>query len=160
MCWGRVGRRRFDKNERQLLRHSSLEDAFPESDAIADKMSQFAYAHSMDAVFDILWWLWCPVAALLVQAVAIRLYRPRNAAQETTVGCLAWLASFAVAMLFVSWSGMQLYGFHSDDARSWARWFVLFISPFGLPLLFGAPVVLILKALLTWWKAVTISRRR
>lgn len=50
----------------------------------------------MDAVFDILWWLWCPVAALLVQAVAIRLYRPRNAVQETTVGCLGGVDKLAM----------------------------------------------------------------
>ena len=114
----------------------------------------------MDAIFDILWWLWCPVAALLVQAIAVRLYRPRNDVQETAVGCLAWLASFVVAMLFVSWTGMQLYGFQADDPWSWAGWFVLSISPFGLPLLFGAPVVVILKVLLGWWRAVTIARRR
>jgi len=68
--------------------------------------------------------------------------------------------SFVAALLFVSFNGMQLYGFHSDEPQSWAGWFVLFLSPIGLPLLFGAPMVIVLKVLVVWWKNVAAGRHQ
>lgn len=86
--------------------------------------------------------------------------RPKTDGGAIAIGCSTWLLSFMAALLFISFSGMQLYGFHSDEPWSWAGWFVMFISPIGLPLLFGAPMVIVLRLLVMWWKHITVRRNQ
>jgi hypothetical protein len=50
-------------------------------------------------------------------------------------------------------SGFDLYGFDQNDRWQWAGWFVLFLSPIGLPMVFGAPVIFILQTVIAIWKA-------
>lgn len=112
----------------------------------------------MDRAFEILWWAWCPASALLVRSLALRMLRVSGGRSAILAGCGAWLACLCAAMIFVSWSGMELYGFNGDDPWQWAGWFVLFLSPFGLPLLFGAPLVMAVQGIRLCWKSAGMAQ--
>ncbi len=49
---------------------------------------------------------------------------------------------------------MQPYGFDPHDRWQVAGWYVLFISPLGLPLLFGVPALLFVQGLWFWYVSV------
>lgn len=60
------------------------------------------------------------------------------------------LIGFIATLLLVSWSGMQFYGFNSHDPWHMAGYISLVISPLGLPLVFGGPVVLLVDIFRGW----------
>lgn len=48
-----------------------------------------------------------------------------------------------IGFLLVGTSGMQMYGFNSNNAGHWFGYAVLYFSPFGFPMIIGTPLVLI-----------------
>lgn len=108
----------------------------------------------MDTAFDIAWWLWCPISAWLIQTIAVRLFRKRLGIAAYDVGCAFWVFGFLAALLFTSWSGMQLYGYNPNDRWQVAGRYVMFFSPLGLPLLIGIPILLFVQGLWFWWNKV------
>lgn len=98
--------------------------------------------------------MWAPICAWSIRALVVGLLKRRLGNAAYGAAYAAWVLSFIVAMVFVSWTGMQMYGFNRSDPWQVAGWVVLFVSPFGLPLLFGAPVVFLVDLLRVW-----LSRR-
>ena len=101
----------------------------------------------MDTLFSIVWLLWAPLCAWFVRALIVRLLHRQMGGASFAYAYTFWIVSFISALVFAQWSGMQMYGFDRSDPWQLAGWIVLFISPFGLPLLFGAPVVLLSDAI-------------
>lgn len=107
---------------------------------------------TMETAFNIGWLLWALIAAWTSRALIVCLFSKRGAgAYGLAYGF--WVLSFLGALGFVSWTGMQMYGFDRDNPWQVAGWYVLFISPFGLPLLAGAPIVLLIDAIRFGWTA-------
>ncbi len=57
-----------------------------------------------------------------------------------------------IGFLLVGASGMQMYGFNSDDAGHWFGYVVLYFSPFGLPMIIGTPLVLVFDVVRKPWR--------
>lgn len=57
-----------------------------------------------------------------------------------------------IGFLLVGASGMQMYGFNSNDAGQWFGFVVLYFSPFGLPMIIGTPLVLVFDLLRKPWR--------
>jgi hypothetical protein len=102
----------------------------------------------------------CPASAWLIQTLALRLFYKRIGKAAYDVGCAFWLFGFIVTLAIVSWSGMQPYGFDPHDRWQVAGWYVFFLSPLGLPLLFGVPALLFVQGLWFWYAAVSKRFRR
>ena len=79
--------------------------------------------------------------------MVVRLLRDRFGGLAYVVSYLFWIVSFVAGLAFTSWSGLELYGFDRTDLWQVVGAIVFFISPFGLPLLFGAPVVIVADAI-------------
>ena len=72
---------------------------------------------------------------------------------------LSFLVAYGLFPLFlftgfflVGVSEMQMYGFDADDPGHWFGFFILYFSPFGLPLILGTPIVLLLDFLRKPWR--------
>lgn len=104
----------------------------------------------METAFTIAWWVWAPIAAWMTRAIVVRLFR-NIGAWSYGLAYAFWILSFLLVLWFVSWTGMQMYGFDGNDPWQVAGWFVLVFSPFGLPLLVGAPLVLLIDAVRFGW---------
>jgi hypothetical protein len=100
----------------------------------------------MDTLFAIGWFLWAPLCAWFSRSLIVRLLRPRMGYAAYGVAYAFWVVSLIAGLTFVQWTGMQFYGFDRTDPWQLAGWIILFLSPFGLPLLFGGPVVLVADA--------------
>lgn len=107
--------------------------------------------------FNFVWFGWAFACALGVRLGFTYLFRPRlaDAAQIASYGM--WFVLLLIGWAVVSISGMQMYGFDADDPRQMMGYITLFYSPLGLPVAFGAPVVLVLDLLMA---AARWARRR
>ena len=97
----------------------------------------------MSSLIELGWWLWEPLCAWLVRVVVVRLLRPRLGDWAFVAAYAVWVVSFLAGMAYVAWSGMEMYGFDASDPWQLSGWVVLFLSPFGLPVLFGGPIIFI-----------------
>ena len=57
-----------------------------------------------------------------------------------------------IGFLLVVTSGMQMYGFNSNDAEQWFGYIVLNFSPFGLPMIIGTPLALVFDFVRKPWR--------
>lgn len=95
----------------------------------------------METAFVIGWWIWAPLCALLSRTIVVRLLHSRLGKAAFAAAYAFWIVSFIAGFIFVQWSGLDFYSFDRTDPWQIAGWIVLFVSPFGLPLLFGGPIV-------------------
>lgn len=110
----------------------------------------------MEGAFAVGWWLWAPLCAWLSRYVVVRVFEKRLGRAAYFVAYGVWIVSVIAGLIFVQWTGMQFYGFDRSDPWQLAGWIVLFVSPFGLPTLFGAPVIFALDLI----RFVAIERRK
>jgi hypothetical protein len=96
---------------------------------------------------------WSTLVTFLVRISAAAIFRRLVRAERVYIAAhLTIPALFLLGLLVVGISGMPMYGF---DAANWLRWlgYVTFVfSPFGLPLLFGTPVVVVADLLRRPWR--------
>lgn len=92
------------------------------------------------------WYVWAFACALGVRIAFTRLLRRRLGARAQLAAYAAWPVLLFIGAVLVGISGMQMYGFDANDPRQMAGWWLLTYSPLGLPILFGAPVVLVVDA--------------
>jgi hypothetical protein len=107
--------------------------------------------------FNVVWFGWAFACALGVRLCFTHLFRPRlgDLAQIAAYGM--WIVLLLVGWVVVSISGMQLYGFDSNNPRQMVGYITLLYSPLGLPTAFGAPAVLALDLLIA---SATWARKR
>lgn len=99
------------------------------------------------------WFVWAVACAWSARALFQRVLEPRTGRYAYLIACLGWLALLLIGFLVVrsadSLMGRQL----SHSAYAVAYWTAYF-SPFGLPTLVGAPVVLLSDLVRFLWKRV------
>lgn len=86
----------------------------------------------------------------VVLVLAFALVMSIRAAFLTAYGLFPFL--LVIGFLLVGTSGMQMYGFNSNDAGHWFGFFVLYFSPFGLPIIIGTPLVLVFDFVRKPWR--------
>lgn len=98
----------------------------------------------MSGLLELGWWIWAPLCAWMSRALVVRVWRSRLGDGAFIAGYGGWIVSLIVGLAYVEWSGMQMYGFNPDDVWQVSGWVVLFFSPFGLPVLFGGPIIFLI----------------
>jgi hypothetical protein len=90
------------------------------------------------------WFAWAVACAYAVRRLVVSRVRPTLEPVEAHLSAYAtWVGLFLIGLGLVEISGFQLYGYDPDDlGQRTGRW-IFFHSPLGLPLVVGAPVVLI-----------------
>lgn len=106
-------------------------------------------------VHTALWFGWAFACALGVRVAFTRLFRSRlgSAAQAAAYGM--WLVLLLLGWVAVGLSGVQMYGFDSNDPWQMLGYWLFVYSPLGLPTLFGAPAVLafdLMRAAVKWFR--------
>jgi hypothetical protein len=99
-----------------------------------------------------LWFGWGFVCALLTRVAFAALFRKRLGAFDCLAAYGMWFVLFSIGVAITELSGFQMYGFDSNSPQAVGYW-VMFYSPLGLPLLVGAPAVLLLdgaRSILAW----------
>lgn len=98
-------------------------------------------------------WSFCILLLFRVLLVSInrRIFDIRKAFKVTYIV----LALFPVlGLIMLSASGMPMYGFDNKNLAHQFGWFVMFLSPFGLPFFLGLPIVLIYDFFRRPWEAL------
>jgi hypothetical protein len=90
-----------------------------------------------------LWFGWSFVCAFLTRVAFAAVLRKHLGGFAYLGAYAGWVGLLIIGGIAVSFSGMQMYGFDADDPRQMFSYWVLFYSPLGLPLVFGAPAVLV-----------------
>lgn len=102
-------------------------------------------------IFFVGWLLWALVSVWAVRFLIVRWTKERLGLSGAYVAAYSFLFfGFVFTLWFVGWSGMTLYGFNREDPWQMAGYAGLFISPLGLPVLFGGPVVFLLDLFRRW----------
>jgi hypothetical protein len=97
------------------------------------------------------WLLWAFGSVWVVRFLFMRWTKERLGSSEAYVAAYSFLlVGFVSTLWFVGWTGMPLYGFNREDPWHVAGYVSLFISPLGLPVLFGGPVVFLVDLFRRW----------
>lgn len=100
----------------------------------------------------IIWFVWSILMAWLPRAVVVRLLHKRLGPAAYLAAYATWLLLFTLGMILVEGSGLQFYGFDRSSGWHIAGWLILFLSPLGLPLLVGAPCVIVGDIAAALWR--------
>lgn len=65
---------------------------------------------------------------------------------------LTWAGLLALGMLIIKLTGFVMYGYEPDDLWQSIGAAAFWLSPLGLPLLVGAPVVVALDLIVAGWR--------
>lgn len=108
----------------------------------------------MELLFN--WPVWIVLSVCVVLVTRIALVNLLNRKLSLRSSFLVAYGLFPLFLLtgffLVGVSGMQMYGFDTDDLGHWFGFFILNFSPFGLPLILGTPIVLLLDFLRKPWR--------
>ena len=108
----------------------------------------------MELLFS--WPVWILLSVFVVLVARIALVNVLNRKLSLRSSFLAAYGLFPLFLLtgffLVVASGMQMYGFDANDQGHWFGFVILYFSPFGLPLVLGAPVVLLLDFMRKPWR--------
>lgn len=91
----------------------------------------------------VIWFGWAFACAFCARLGFTRLFRSRLGSMAQFAACGMWLVLLLMGWVVASFSGMQMYGFDASDPRQMLGYWVFFYSPMGLPIVFGAPAVLV-----------------
>lgn len=94
---------------------------------------------------QLLWFVWAFACAFAVRTLAVRFLAPRWGRLAGYVsGYVLWLVLFAIGLTIVWLGKLNTYGYDAADPGQFTAYVVLTYSPLGLPLVYGAPMVLLL----------------
>lgn len=99
------------------------------------------------------WYLWAFACALGVRIILVRVLKPRFGRLAHVGAYLGWIALLIAGVLLAALTGLKSYGFDPTNPAQKVGYLILVFSPIGLPLLAGAPFVLIFDLV------VSLSRR-
>jgi hypothetical protein len=93
--------------------------------------------------YMIAWVTWAAICAWAPRYLAVRKWGKAYGVGAYFIGYFSWPLMFVVGLIIVGWTGMQMYGFDRSDPWQMAGWIILFLTPLGLPVLYGAPFVML-----------------
>lgn len=126
--------------------HSSAVRFLPIADIAARAMLDV-----VDTLITVAWFVWAIACASATRVFVVRWAKGRIGLKGAYVTAYSVLLVGLIAtLLLVSWSGMQAYGFNRRDPWQMAGYISLFISPLGLPVLFGGPVIFLVDMFRLW----------
>lgn len=105
------------------------------------------YRSDVETAFTFALFLWAPLSAWIVRAVVVRLLFGHVREAAYIIAYLVWIGGFLTNLWFVEWSGMRMYGFDRTDPWQFAGWVAMWLSPFGLPLVVGAPIIFVVDVI-------------
>ena len=90
------------------------------------------------------WTLWSFGCAMAIRVTVVRLFKPSlYPVGPYAVAYLSWVVFFALGMSLALLTGFRIHGVEPIAGRLRFGDYVAYFSPFGLPLLAGAPLVLV-----------------
>jgi hypothetical protein len=99
-----------------------------------------------------IWFAWAFLCAWVPRFTVVALLFRRFDGWSYLLGYLVWGVLFSIGIWMVGLSGFQMYGFDPHDPWQKFGEVVFFLSPFGLPILIGAPAVLLLDFMTVCWR--------
>ena len=91
------------------------------------------------------WTFWSFICAMTVRVTVVRLFKPSlYPIGPYAAAYLSWVIFFAMGMGLALLTGFHVHGGGHMGPSSRFGDYVAYFSPFGLPLLAGAPLVLVL----------------
>lgn len=104
----------------------------------------------------LLWLGWAVFSAWSIRVGLVMLLFHKFGGWAYPMAYFCWLALFAAAFWFLGWCGSDMYGGDPNDPWQRAGWIIFLLSPIGLPVCFGAPIVLVTDAIFIWF---SVERR-
>lgn len=98
----------------------------------------------------IAWSIFIVLLTRIMLAALFRVFFSRGRAYLAAY--LTFPALLVVGFLVLSASGMPLYGFDPENQAHWVGYVTLSFSPLGIPLLLGAPGVILIDAVRRPWR--------
>lgn len=108
----------------------------------------------MQSVVLLAWFAWAVACALGSRVLFQRVLEPRIGRYAYPIACLGWIALLLIGVLVVRSADALMARQLSHSAHAAAYW-TLYFSPFGLPTVVGAPVVLLSDLVRFVWKRVS-----
>lgn len=100
-----------------------------------------------------IWIAWSAAITLLVRIIVASLFKQFMAADRAYLAAyLTFPALLVLGATVVGLTGMPMYGFDGENWAHWLGYATLYLSPIGLPLVLGIPLVLIADIVRRPWR--------